>query len=144
MAPLIVAQSVEGEANDNDVTVCTHCYGNTGKSGSPNVSVSAMALLVRLIMHWDDWDVVGFFTANILQDGTMEDTTGGAEMLHNVQEVNGSSICGVDNSSFSMEISRRRCFQQQCTTSTCSDRSTLGMDRLQAGCPQCRLGRLLP
>ena len=91
---------MEGEVNENDVTVCIHNHGNTGKTGLANVLVAAMVLLVRLIVHWDHREVVRFSTANILPDGTMEDTTGGAEMFHNLQEVDGSSICRVGNNSF--------------------------------------------
>ena len=101
----MVAQIIEGGVNENDVIVCPRNHGNTRKTGSANVSVADMALLVRLIVHWDHREVVRFSTANILPDGTMEDTTGGAEMLHNLQEVDSSSICRVGNNNFSMGTS---------------------------------------
>lgn len=60
--------------------------------GSSDLVIAAMALLIRLIVHWDRWEVMRFFATKIEEDGTIKDSS---FALPHVPEVDGSSICRV-------------------------------------------------
>ena len=60
--------------------------------GSSDLVIATMALLIRLIVHYDHWQVMRFFATKIEEDGTIKDNS--TAMPH-VPEVDGSSICRV-------------------------------------------------
>jgi hypothetical protein len=72
LSPAVLAQIVE-EAKSSDVIIAT------------------MALLIRLIVHWDHREVMRFFSAKIAEDGTILDSKSVPQVL----EVDGSSVCRV-------------------------------------------------
>jgi len=92
LAPPIVAQIVEEEA-----ALSNNHHGG----GSADVAVAAMALLVRLIVHWDRREVTRFFTPKILPDGSVEEAVLSMPMGgEHVSEVDGSSVCRVATAAF--------------------------------------------
>ena len=93
LPPAVLAQIVEEEAalsNDKQQT-------SAGGGGSADVAVAAMALLVRMIVHWDHREVVRFFAPKVLEDGTLEEN---GEQHSNLVEVDGSSVCRVATAAF--------------------------------------------
>eukprot|EP00584_Thalassiosira_punctigera_P006574 CAMPEP_0172540380 /NCGR_PEP_ID=MMETSP1067-20121228/11412_1 /TAXON_ID=265564 ORGANISM="Thalassiosira punctigera, Strain Tpunct2005C2" /NCGR_SAMPLE_ID=MMETSP1067 /ASSEMBLY_ACC=CAM_ASM_000444 /LENGTH=1190 /DNA_ID=CAMNT_0013326233 /DNA_START=169 /DNA_END=3741 /DNA_ORIENTATION=+ len=92
LAPAILAQIVEEEA----------VLSNTAKERgvSADVAVAAMALLVRLIVHWDHREVARFFASKIFPDGTMEETAIQSTVGEHVPEVDGSSVCRAAKAAF--------------------------------------------
>ncbi|KAL9180489.1 hypothetical protein ACHAXT_010942 [Thalassiosira profunda] len=97
LPPAQLAQVVEEEAAlSNDL-----CGDDVdlGGGGSADVAVAAMALLVRLIVHWDHQEVVRFFAPKISEDGTIEENVSSLSAGH-MAEVDGSSICRVATAAF--------------------------------------------
>lgn len=88
LAPPVLAQIVEEEA----------ALSNEG-GGSADVAVASMALLVRLIVHWEHCEVARFFAPRIQPDGTVEEPVALTEGGH-VQEVDGSSVCRMAKAAF--------------------------------------------
>jgi hypothetical protein len=78
LPPANLAQIVEEESDSTE--------------GSSDIVIAAMALLIRLIVHWDHREVMRFFAAKIEEDGTIVDN--GVTIPH-VPEVDGSSVCRV-------------------------------------------------
>ena len=91
LPPAVLAQIVEEEAAlSND---------EFGGDGSADVAVAAMALLVRVIVHWDHREVARYFAPKINKDGTVDDANV-ASLGEHVPEVDGSSICRVAAAAF--------------------------------------------
>lgn len=67
-------------------------------TGSSEVVIAAMALLIRLIVHWDHREVMRFFAAKIEEDGTIVDNS---TAFPRVSEVDGSTVCRVAIAAFS-------------------------------------------
>ena len=88
LPPNILARVVEEEASQS-----TNAQG-----GSADVAVAAMALLVRLIVHWDHRQVVRTFSPKIYEDGTIDRT---AKSEEQPVEVDISTISRVAISAFS-------------------------------------------
>ncbi|KAL7535198.1 hypothetical protein ACHAXR_006334, partial [Thalassiosira sp. AJA248-18] len=91
LPPAILAQIVEEEAVLSNNPQQGGVGGGVGPSA--DVAVAAMALLVRLIVHWDHREVVRFFAPTIRDDGTIEATV--VPLAEHVPEVDGSSVCRV-------------------------------------------------
>ena len=60
--------------------------------GSSDVVIASMALLIRLIVHWDHREVMRFFANKIEEDGTIKDID--VQITH-VPEVDRNSVCRV-------------------------------------------------
>lgn len=91
LPPHILARVVEEEASQSA----------NAQGGSADVAVAAMALLVRLIVHWDHRQVVRTFSPKIYEDGTIDRTAKFGEQL---DEVDISTICRVAIAAFSWNI----------------------------------------
>lgn len=88
LPPNILARVVEEEASQSV----------NAQGGSADVAVAAMALLVRLIVHWDHRQVVRTFSPKIYEDGTIDRT---AKFEEQLVEVDISTICRVAIAAFS-------------------------------------------
>lgn len=90
LPPSILAQIVEEEASSSS---------NNMNGGSVDISVAAMALLVRLIVHWDHREAIRYFASKIKEDGmVVEDNVVVRES--DVPDVDASSICRVAIAAF--------------------------------------------
>jgi len=94
LPPSVLAQIVEEEAS----SLSSSSTKNNSNGGSADVSVAAMALLIRLIVHWDHREAVRYFASKINEDGTVEDNAVVRAM--DVPEVDASSICRVAIAAF--------------------------------------------
>lgn len=79
LPPAALAQIVEEEEHHHD--------------GSADTIIASMALLIRLIVHWDHREVMRFFASKIEEDGTVVKDDGAA--FPHVPEVDASSVCRV-------------------------------------------------
>ena len=87
LPPSVLAQMVEEEAlsTDND-------------KGSGDLSVAVMALLIRLIVHWDHREAMRFFSSKITEDGVIQEDAMANTI--DVPEVETSSVCRVLKAAF--------------------------------------------
>ena len=94
LPPPILAQIVEEEAALSN--------NNSGNGGSADVAVVAIALLVRLIIHWDHREVMAHFSPQIREDGTVDENNSGSIMSlgEHFPEVDSSSVCRVATAAF--------------------------------------------
>eukprot|EP00984_Skeletonema_dohrnii_P002441 scaffold842_cov101-Skeletonema_dohrnii-CCMP3373.AAC.3 len=95
LPPSVLAQIVEEEASSSSSSSSS---SNNSKEGSVDVSVAAMALLIRLIVHWDNREATRYFASKIKEDGTVEDNV--AVRAIDVPEVDASSVCRVAIAAF--------------------------------------------
>lgn len=127
MAPTVLAQIVEEEAalscsktykktsnntiNNSTNTTMEQEGGGSGGGGSADIAVAAMALMVRLIVHWDHREVARYFAPTILPDGTTQgvditssssSTTAATTLM---PEVDKSSVCRAAKAAFSWKSS---------------------------------------
>jgi len=93
LPPQVLAQIVEEESALSNTGSC----GNNA-TGSADIAVVTMALLIRLILHWDHRQVLSFFSPKIREDGTVEPNV--ANVDHNFPEVDPSSVCRVASAAF--------------------------------------------
>ena len=105
LPPRLLVQIVEEEAALSSID-----NGFRG-NGSADVTVAAMALLVRLIVHWELRESVRFFAPKILEDGSVDegnaiDQTTKYDVL---PEVDASSICRVTRAAFLWEDFSKSC-----------------------------------
>jgi len=91
LPPSVLAQIVEEEASSSSSS-------NNSKEGSVDVSVAAMALFIRLIVHWDNREATRYFASKIKEDGTVEDNV--VVRAIDVPEVDASSVCRVAIAAF--------------------------------------------
>ncbi len=89
LPPSVLAQIVEEEATSPPYKI---------NGGSVDISVAAMALLIRLIVHWDNREAMRYFASKIQEDGTVEDNV--AIRAIDVPEIDASSVCRVANAAF--------------------------------------------
>jgi len=89
LPPSVLAQIVEEEASSSP---------NNINEGSVDISVAAMALLIRLIVHWDNREAMRYFASKINEDGTVEDNA--AVRAIDVPEIDASSVCRVAIAAF--------------------------------------------
>jgi len=97
LPPGALAQIIEKEATLSSID------DGSGGNGSADLAVAAMALLIRLVVHWHHRECMRFFAHRILDDGSIEDkivldTTMTSFAL---SEVDVSSICQVTRAAFS-------------------------------------------
>jgi hypothetical protein len=88
LPPSVLAQIVEEEASSS----------KNSNEGSADVAVAAMALLIRLIVHWDHREAIRYFAAKITENGIVEDNA--MVRAIDVPEVDASSICRVAIAAF--------------------------------------------
>ena len=89
LSPSVLAQIVEEEASS---------LNNSNEEGSVDVSVATMALLIRLIVHWDNREATRYFASKIKEDGTTENNV--VVRAIDVPEVDASSVCRVASAAF--------------------------------------------
>ena len=99
LPPSTLAQIVEEEAAPSSNV--------SGERGSADVTVVAMALLVRLIIHWDHREVAKFFAPKIREDGTIEERNASSSSTDHAPEVDASSVCRAATAAFLWERGRR-------------------------------------
>jgi hypothetical protein len=95
LPPSLLAQIVEEEA----------AASANGNGGSADVAVAVMALLIRLIVHWDHRDAIRFFASEFDEKGALVDN-GVAATTIDVPEIDASSISRVAIAAFMWDLSR--------------------------------------
>lgn len=93
LPPQVLAQIVEEEAALSLSSSSSNDIARNTEGGSADVAVSAMALLVRLIVHWDHREVMRTFAPKIRDDGTLDASVPVAG--EHVPEVDANSICRI-------------------------------------------------
>lgn len=96
LPPCTLTQIIEKEATLSSID------DGSGGNGSADLAVAAIALLMRLVVHWHHRECMRFFAYTILDDGSIEnkivvDTTMTSFAL---SEVDTSSICQVARAAF--------------------------------------------
>jgi len=100
LSPNLLAQIVEEEASS------LFSSGSSNKwtrEGAADIAVATIALLVRLIVHYDHYEIIKHFTPKILEDGSIEELNDQQKKkLQQMQipEVDGSVICRVAIAAF--------------------------------------------
>ena len=95
LPPAMLAQIVEEEA----------AASANGIGGSADVAVAVMALLIRLIVHWDHREAIRFFASEFDEKGALVDN-GVAATAVDVPEIDASSISRVAIAAFMWDLSR--------------------------------------
>ncbi|KAL3806885.1 hypothetical protein ACHAXA_000795 [Cyclostephanos tholiformis] len=93
LPPELLAQITEEEAALSAID------DEAGVNGSVDVAVAVMALLVRLIVHWELQESGRFFAPKILEDGSVDEGNA-IDAMVSLSEVEASSICRVLRAAF--------------------------------------------
>ena len=100
LSPNLLAQIVEEEASHSS---STSIEKERTREGAADITVATIALLVRLIVHYDHYEIIKHFTPKILEDGTIEELTDVQKKKLTQQqmpEVDGSVVCRVAIAAF--------------------------------------------
>ena len=120
LSPAVLAQIVEEE----DTSV-----------GSADVVIATMALMIRLIVHWDHREVMRYFAPKILEDGTIQDA--GANAIPHIPEVDASSVCRVAIAALSWGIGSSNTTTPRAALDLLSAWTTSDLDALDAASDAC-------
>ena len=103
LSPNLLAQIVEEEASSSSLSSTSSQSKEGTREGAADIAVATIALLVRLIVHYDHYEIIKHFTPKILDDGTIEELSDlDKKKLQQMQmpEVDGSVICRVAIAAF--------------------------------------------